>query len=174
MESAFLLLPIRVSIALRAVPPSAPFVPLLARIPSATPVSFALTPNVLAAPPAFIYASIICCEFMFEEFCAFVTISRYSGKSLTCNFKALIESVTRSEQVARSIFDAALSFRTGCNADVDSFTFHPASAIYPSASALSFAVFVVAFPASLAASLSCSCSVCVAFAIAAVFASDCS
>nr|UVY43711.1 MAG: hypothetical protein [Bacteriophage sp.] len=59
--------------------------------------------------------------------------------------------MTRSEHVARSICVASESRRTGSREAIEVSTSHPASAIYPSASEASVAVFVVFFPISSAA-----------------------
>ena len=85
-----------------------------------------------------------------------------------------MESVTKSEQVAKSICVASDNRNTGSRAVIESSTLHPASAIYPSASDASVAVLVVAFPISRAASSNRSKSVSDALAIAAVFAMACS
>ena len=76
-----------------------------------------------------------------------------------------MESVTRSEVLARSKLVASESLRTLGRAFTESPTLHPAKAIYSKAFADSVAVFVVSLPYFMAASLAMLNSASVAFAV---------
>ena len=78
-----------------------------------------------------------------------------------------MESVTRSDVLARSRFVASASFSTEGRAFTESLTLHPARAMYSSAFADSVAVFVVFLPHSIAASLAFAYSASEADAVAA-------
>ena len=108
-------------------------------------------PAALAAPPHPMNASIRSAAVVFALLLVVTITSRYPCKSSIPTPMALMESVTWSLVVARSACVASASLSTGVKAAVLSSTFHPASAIYPKASAASEAVKVVALPASLAA-----------------------
>ena len=79
-----------------------------------------------------------------------------------------MESVTRSDVLARSMPDASESRRTEGSADIEVSTSHPASDIYSNACADSVAVLEVVRPISMAAASSFLYSSAVAFAVAAV------
>ena len=95
----------------RAVPPSAPLIPLLANIPSAV-LSSAVPPAILAAvPPTVSIASPSIETLVFVNVALFASWSENEAKfcSVGFRFKADIASVTISEADAKSIAPAPAS-----------------------------------------------------------------
>ena len=155
-------------IAFNAFPASLPLIPLFARTPRAVADSVSGTFRFVITPPTPKYASINCSAVWFDLLFAFAQISRYPARLSTLTPQADILSVTRSDVRARSSPVASDSRRTLGNAEIESFTDHPASAMYSRAAELSVAVFDVVLPHSIAAASSFLYSSSVAPAVAAV------
>ena len=112
-----------------AVPPSAPFTPLSAKIPNTVFISTTPPARFLAVPPTVRIASPNCCTFVLLFCEVFAILSTKLSVVPAASPSALMLSVTISEAVAKSIPPAAARLRTVGNVSMDLSASYPASAI---------------------------------------------
>ena len=104
---------VRLKITLRnAVPPSAPFTPLSAKIPRTVFASVTPPARSFAVPPTVRIASPSCCTLVLLFCDVFAILSTKLSVVPALSPNALILSVTMSDAVAKSIPPAAARFKT--------------------------------------------------------------
>ena len=110
------------------VPPSAPFIPRFARTPNITFKVSKSCPAFFIVAPATSIPSPNCCTSVLDFCEVFAILSIYRSISAISRPKAAIESVTKSDALAKSISPAAASVSTPGSAPIACSVSYPAKA----------------------------------------------